>query len=76
MSDREKLQAEALLGAVEDGDVVWSGSPRLMRRPISETPVSPDTPLTDSALTSGHAEDHRSATHEGSGPVRGRDTSR
>ena len=40
MDDREKLQAEALLGAVEDGDVVWSGSPRSMRPP---TPATSDT---------------------------------
>ena len=44
VNDREKLRAEALLGAVEDGDVVWSGSPRSMRPPKPATSASEPTP--------------------------------
>ena len=52
MTDRGKLQAEALLGAADNGDVIWSGSPRSMFQPpptASDT-SEPSGPTTGSGL--------------------------
>ena len=50
MSERERFRHQAILGAVEDGDIVWSGSPREMFKPQrSRGPTREDEANTGSA---------------------------